>query len=265
MTMAVGEPTATAELVESAGLWRLWSFMSWQDIRQRYRGSLIGPFWVAGGIAAASLGAGTLYARILHVDLHHLVAFIAIGVALWTLLTLTLTESCYAFVGSAGLIRNAALPRPVHVLRVVSRNLIVFAHGLIVVVLVFVFTGVPLNLGALLAIPGLCLIIINLTWAGWFLAVASARFRDVIQITVYGLQFAIFITPIFWYPQMAGKRFAVLLFNPLYHLIEVVRAPLLGYGASSDDWIWVIGMAVAGWVALLLTFNALRHEVAYWI
>ena len=265
MTYTFGDGAGAAEVSRTLGLWRLWVHMSWQDIRQRYRGSVLGPFWIAGGIAAASLGAGLLYSRVLRVDTHHLVAFVSVGVAVWTLIALTLTEACHAFVGSAGLIRNTNLPRPLHILRVLNRNLIVFAHGLLVVGIVFVVTGVGVGPQAFLAVPGLLLVVANLIWAGWFLALLSTRFRDAIQLTAYGLQFAIFITPIFWYPELAGRDFAPLLFNPFYHLVEVVRGPLMGGGVAPESW-WICAvMAVVGLSAAAVSFRSLHYRVAYWL
>jgi lipopolysaccharide transport system permease protein len=253
------------ELRQSMKLWPLWTFMSWQDIRQRYRGSLLGPFWVAGGVAAASLGAGILYSRVLRVDGRELVPFVAVGIALWSLVSLTLIEACHSFTASWSLIRNAALPRPVHILRTVWRNLIVFAHSIPVVGLMLWVNGRALGPEAWLAALGMLLLMINLLWSSWVVALLSARFRDVIQLVTYGLQFVAFVTPIFWYPDLAGRHFGMLRFNPFYHWLEIVRAPLLGHAPSFENWAVSGGMAVFGSILALLSFRRFRNAIAFWV
>ena len=263
--MTPANVSALAELWESLKLWPLWTYMSWQDIRQRYRGSLLGPFWVAGGIGAASLGAGLLYSQILKTDARQLIPYTSLSIGLWTLMSLTLTEACHAFIGVSLLVHNMALPRPVHIFRVVSRNLIVFAHGLVVVALVFLLMGRAPASGSALSLVGLALMVFNLTWSSWVLALLSARFRDVVQVTFYALQFAIFVTPIFWYARMAGPKQVVLFFNPFYHLMETVRGPILGYAPTVANWEVSIGLAIVGTVVGVATFVRFRHDIAFWV
>lgn len=257
--------SAAAELRRTIALWPLWTFMSWQDIRQRYRGSLLGPLWIAGGVAAASLGAGLLYSRILRVDGRELVPFIAVGIALWSLISLTLTEACHSFTGHWTLIRNAALPRPVHILRTVWRNLIVFVHSAPVLAAFLWVYGGSLGPYSILAVPGVLLLIVNLVWSAWVLALLSARFRDVIQIVTYGLQFTAFVTPIFWYPELAGRTFGLLVANPFYHWLEVVRAPLLGHAPAPENWLVAGGMALLGSLVALLSFLRFRNDIPLWV
>ena len=253
------------ELGQALRLWPLWTFMSWQDIRQRYRGSLLGPFWVAGGVATASLGASVLFSRVLQIDNREFMPFVALGIALWSLISLTLIEACHSFTASWSLIRNAALPRPVHVLRTVWRNLIVFAHTLPVVAIMLWLNGQRLHPEAVLALLGLGLLMVNLVWAAWVIALLSARFRDVIQLITYGLQFVSFITPIFWYPDMAGRHFGMLVLNPFYHWLEVIRAPLLGHAPNPENWAVTGGMALAGTIVAILTFRRYRNDIAFWV
>jgi ABC-type polysaccharide/polyol phosphate export permease len=264
-TAAYAWMSAGQELRRSLQLWSLWSFMSWQDIRQRYRGSILGPFWIAGGVAAVSLGAGILYAQVLKVQSKDLVPFVVIGISLWTLISLTLVEACHSFMAATSLIRNSPLPRPVHVLRAVFRNMIVFAHSLPVVAAVLWLSGVNLTVDAIWALAGFGILTINLLWLSWILALLSARFRDVIQLATYGLQFVALITPIFWFPEMAGRSFGLLMANPFYHWLEIVRAPLLGRAAGIDNWTISCVMAVIGSAVAFYSFARYRHQVAVWV
>jgi lipopolysaccharide transport system permease protein len=57
----------------------------------------------------------------------------------------------------------------------------------------------------------------------------------------------------------------IIQFNPFYHLLELIRAPLLGVVPSLASWLVVLVMAVVGWGFTLLVFSRLRHRVAYWL
>jgi lipopolysaccharide transport system permease protein len=53
--------------------------------------------------------------------------------------------------------------------------------------------------------------------------------------------------------------------NPFFHLIEIVRAPLLGTLPSALNWQVGILMAMAGWVFTILFYGRFRSRIAYWL
>ena len=257
--------TAGADFARSVKLWRLSVLMAWQDIRQRYRGSLLGPLWLTASLGATSLGVGLLYSRVLHVDVHVYVSYLVLGLTLWTFLSVTLSEGCAAFVAASGLIKNNPLPVFIQIFRCVARNVFVLAHSVLVVVVVFLVVRKPLPLGALLAIPGLVLFTLNLAWMVALLAVASARFRDIPQVVQNGMQFFMFITPIFWMPNSLGARHFALTFNPFYHLVQMVRGPILGDPVDPLNWIVCGVMAVVGMLAVVLVYARHRRDIVLWV
>lgn len=54
-------------------------------------------------------------------------------------------------------------------------------------------------------------------------------------------------------------------FNPFYHFIELVRAPLLGHAPENASWFVAVGLAVFGWAVALVFFGKYRWRVAYWL
>ena len=64
-----------------------------------------------------------------------------------------------------------------------------------------------------------------------------------------------------------GKRIGLLFLNlnPIYHLFELVRAPLLGYSAQPINWMVGVGLALLGWCLSLFVFGRYRHRIAYWL
>ena len=86
------------------------------------------------------------------------------------------------------------------------------------------------------------------------------------QLVTNILQISLFLTPVFWAPeQLTGRAVLLMQFNPLYHLIALVRQPLLGEVPSITHWAAVIGMAIFGWILTIYVMGKLRHRIVYWL
>jgi ABC-type polysaccharide/polyol phosphate export permease len=96
-------------------------------------------------------------------------------------------------------------------------------------------------------------------------AIASARFRDVPQIVVSVMQFAMFMTPVFWVPGRLGRAHAILVFNPFYHMLEAMRAPLLGAQADPHTYSLLALMAVVGWALTFTIFTRTRRRIVHYL
>ena len=53
---------AVGDLIEGLARWELWSTLGWHDIRQRYRRSIVGPFWLTLSMGVMVAGLAYLYA-----------------------------------------------------------------------------------------------------------------------------------------------------------------------------------------------------------
>ncbi len=54
-------------------------------------------------------------------------------------------------------------------------------------------------------------------------------------------------------------------YNPLYHLIAIVRDPLLGKAPEPLHWIAVALITVVGWALTFHVMSRFRHRIVYWI
>ena len=256
---------AFRDLVRGARARHLWGLLGWQDIRRRYRRSVLGPFWltISMGVFVAALG--TLYGALLRVELAEYVPYLALGFIVWTLVSSMFTEGCVAFTGAEGIIKQTTQPLSVHMYRIAWRNIIVFCHNAIIfVVVALVFSHWPGWTG-LLALPGLVLVCLNGVWAGLLLGIVSARFRDVPPLVASIMRVAFFLTPIIWMPSLLPGRALLLEFNPFYHFLELVRAPLLGQVPGLVSWLAVAGMTLGGWLVTFALFRRYRWRIAYWV
>jgi lipopolysaccharide transport system permease protein len=152
-------------------------------------------------------------------------------------------------------------------LRLVWRNILILGHNLIIFPLVLMAVGKPLDWVALISVAGFALLLLNLTWLALVLGVFCTRYRDMPQIVVSIMQVFFYLTPIMWMPSMIPERASIFLLdlNPFYHLLEIVRAPLLGQAPSPLNWSVSLGLCVVGWAVALIFYGKYKRRIAYWL
>ena len=262
-------PSQTAlalfDLIQGARAHHLWHVLGWQDIRQRYRRSVLGPFWLTLSMGALVAALGTLYGMLFKVEMAAYVPHLALGFIVWALISGVITDGCNVFINAESIIKQVGLPLSIHAYRLLWRNLLILFHNAAVFVVVAAIFGVWPGWAGFLALPGLALLCLNGLWAVLLLGIISARFRDVPPIVGSIVRICFFVTPIIWMPELVPQRAMVLEFNPFYHLVEVVRAPLLGELPTVSSWIAVLSMTVGGWVLAFAFFRRYRRRIAYWV
>jgi homopolymeric O-antigen transport system permease protein len=257
--------TISQEILGGFRVWRVWFVMGWDDIRQRYRRSVIGPFWITLSMGAFVLLLSIIYSRLFHMELQHYMPYLTIGYVVWGFMSSAVNDSCIAFTDAARIIKQIKLPYSVYVLRVVWRNFIVFLHTIVIYIPVAIVFKVKPDFAALLAIPGLILVSVNLVWMTMVIAVLSTRFRDIQPIVGTVVMLGMFATPIMWPVSSLGDARIVAELNPVYHLIEITRAPLLGDYASWHSWLIACGMAVVGSAAAAALMVRAARRIVFWI
>src|SRR5690242_5271600 len=97
MTIATRNRWAMSDLIEGMHLWRLAWALGWLDIRLRYRGSMLGPFWltISTGVMVAALG--VLYSTLFKIELRDYLPFLALSQVLWGFLAALVSEACTVF------------------------------------------------------------------------------------------------------------------------------------------------------------------------
>lgn len=241
--------------------------LGWQDVKQRYRRSALGPFWLTISMGVMIATIGIVFGNIFNAPMAEFLPFLTVGMIVWTFMSSVIAEGCLGFVAAEGVIKQLPLPLFIHVLRVVWRNFLILAHNIVIFPLVLIAVGKPIGIEAFLGIPALLLVCINLAWVVLILAVLCARYRDLPQMVNSLLQVVFYLTPIMWLPTLLPQRTAsyLLVWNPLYHLIDIVRAPLLTADASVLSWEVSLGLAVAGWAIALAVYGRYKTRIAFWL
>jgi ABC-type polysaccharide/polyol phosphate export permease len=257
---------ALNDIGHGAARWWIWSNMAWEDIRLRYRGSILGPFWLTLSMAVMIATLGVVYSTIFKTKIHTYLPFLTLGLILWTFVSAVVTEGCNCFIGAEPIIRQVRMPFTTHVLRTLYRNLIVLGHNAVVYLAVAWWFAVPLDARAWLALPGLLIEIVNGVWICLLLGMLSARFRDIVPIVASVIQIVFFTTPILWFPDFLNGHYRWIVdFNPIYAMIEIVRAPLLGQSVSAGLWQLALAVTLVGWALALAAFARFRARIPFWV
>lgn len=254
------------ELLDTLKAPHLWGVLAWYDIKQRYRRSVLGPFWLtfSTGIMIAALG--VVWSLIFHMKIEEYLPYYACGQVIWSYYSGQINEACTGFIQFDGLMKQTRLPLPSFLLRLVMRNLIIFFHNFVVVIVVISFFGRGWSWTALAAIPGLLLASVCIFFVSICVAIPCTRFRDLQPIVQNLITVGFYITPILWKPEAVGPQFAwIVEFNPVAHLLNVVRDPLLGTLPPLASWEWVCAMIVVFGLIASGLLARYRHRVAYWL
>ena len=281
---------AFADVREAWDHRELWGHLGWQDIKQRYRRSVIGPLWITISMGTTALALGLLYSVLFKTDVATFLPYVTVGFIVWNFIVGCVTEGTDVFIANEGLIKHLPAPITVHVMRMVWRQVLFLLHNLVVyaVVLAIFFTSLDhqyrigetspwqpgLSWTIVLAIPGFALLAVNAVWISLLFGVISTRFRDIPPVVNSFINLVFFMTPIVWDAGVLNRvtgggdgdwRMLIAELNPVYHFVEIVRAPLLGHTVDWHHWAIVGGFTVFGWFAALVILRNYRARVSYWV
>ena len=241
---------AFRDVVKSAALWHIWTRLGLQDVRLKFRRSMIGASWIFVNLAVMVISIGFIYANLLGQDPREFIPYLTIGMILWGYLTNSIIDGGNAFIHAEGYIKQISLPIYVYIFRSFTSISLTTLITMGAFVIVALFYQLPVRPGTLLAIPGLVMMMAASLLLTTIFAHLNARFRDVAHMATVGMQVLFYVTPVIFPASLLRHRrdlSLVIELNPLYHLLEVVRQPLL-YGVAAS---WHSYAAVAAIIAVL--------------
>lgn len=256
---------AVADITVGLSRWRTSYKLGLQDIELRYKRSLLGPFWISAALVATVLALAYVFADVFKSDFVTYVSFIGAGLLVWQLILALVTESCGSVTEHTPFLQNVRMPLSVIAGRIVVRNSIVFAHNLVAITVLLAIFGAHVQPVALLALPGALVVLMFGYFLSMVLGPICTRFRDIPLVIQSGMQVVFFLTPIFWMPEAVTDRPMFVASNPFFHLIELVRMPLLGREPTLLNWqvgLWCCAITA---ILALIVVATTRKRINLWL
>lgn len=263
---------AWADLVRGFSQRELWLQLGWQDIKQRYRRSVLGPLWITIATGVMALALGLLYSVLFKIPVAQFLPHVTVGLIMWNFIAGCIKEGSEVFIANEGLIKQLPSALSVHVYRLVWKQTLFLMHNMVIWVILMAIFPRPLGWDILLGIPALALLIANGVWVTMFFGIVATRYRDFSPLLEALTQLLFYVTPIVWttetlYSQggAVSERAKLAMVNPLYHYMEVIRAPLIGAPIHPLNWIVVGFCTVIGLFIAMLAMRQWRFRVSYWV
>ncbi|MGX1857391.1 galactan export ABC transporter permease subunit Wzm/RfbD [Dietzia sp. NPDC055340] len=250
----------------------LWLSLGWQDIKQRYRRSTLGPLWITIATGVMAVALGFLYSILFQIPLADFLPHVTVGLIMWGFISGCIKEGSEVFIANEGLIRQLPSALSVHVYRLVWRQFLFLVHNLVIWVVLMIVFPRPLGWELLLSVLGLAVLMINGVWVSMLFGILATRFRDIAPLLDSMVQLLFYMTPIVWTTQtlyeqggQIADRARIAELNPLYHYLEIVRAPMLGQPVAAYHWWIVLGCTAVGLLLAFLALRKFRSRVPYWV
>ena len=236
------------------------------EIKYKYRRSTLGPFWITISQAIYIGALGLVFGKLFQLRDVNFLPFLTAGMLLWSFTTGCLTESAAVVLNRKGELLDGSGNPLSFVLQIVFRNGIIFLHHIIVFVIVAIVFSVKPGWGTVLFLPiGFALLIANVFWMSAFLALLIPRYRDLDPLVTSAIQICFFVTPIMWHPSLLGEHEKWVNLNPFFHLLQVIRSPVLGEGIPLLSLGISAGLLVIGFGLFYLLLSRVSPRLTYWI
>jgi lipopolysaccharide transport system permease protein len=266
--LVVIEPSKSWAPLNLPDLWtyrELLFFLTWRDIKVRYKQTALGVAWAVIQPVTTMIIFTLFFGRLAGVPSDGIPypIFAFSGLLLWTFLSNAITSSSSSLLGDSRLITKVYFPRMIIPCAAVGAGLVDLAIASVILAGLMAYYGVMITWGVLL-LPLLILLVMLLALGiGMWMAALNVKYRDVRYALPFMIQLWMFASPIIYSSSMIGKRWRWLYsLNPLAGLIEAVRSSLFG---RPMDWAALAVSAVIT-VALLIysayTFRRLEKSFA---
>lgn len=245
-----------------------WMYSSWLDIITRYRRTRLGLLWIVIPTAVFIAAIGNVYARVMGHDPEFYLPYLATGYVVFRFLVQCLSESSSIMRSHKAFIMDGRTCLTDYVLRSVAKSFFHFACSLLVVVAALAWSPLTSAWNVLTLVLTLPVVIANSIWLSSCMSMIGARYADSGEMVTTAMRFGLLLTPILWvgdrFPPQTFGWWAVHL-NPAYHLITLVRNPVLGEPVPASSIGFVAVMTVLGWTAAVLLYRRYARFVPLWI
>lgn len=259
--------SAIKDVIAGAKQYEYWTVFGMNDIKAKYRRSKIGQWWITLSVATFIFVIGGLYRGIFDADSGTYLVYLAVGYITWLFIQDSVNLGCMIIIQAKSVMMQQSWPISTFVYRLIYREILIFAHHIILVPLILIWVGLwPGFGGILLSFLGFILVVFTAFWVAMLLAIISLRYRDFPPIAQSVIRVAFFATPVIWIERNLGTFGEwVVLLNPFGYFLKIVRDPILGYGFPTQAWLVAISISLVTMLISIMTIAFTKKRISYWL
>ena len=248
------ERTNSWKIFDLSELWayrELLFFLTWRDVRVRYKQAVLGMGWVVLQPLLMTLVFTIFLGVIVRVpsDGVPYPIFAYSGLLLWTFFSGAISGSGNSLVGNAHLITKVYFPRLLVPLASILARVVDLVVALVMLVGLMIYFRVGVSTGLLMAPVMIILLALLALGLGMWTSALNVKYRDVGLALPVFIQLWMFVSPVVYPLTLVPERWRfVYSLNPLVGIIEGFRAALFG---KTFNW-QALGISAIVTVALLV-------------
>lgn len=198
------------------------------DLKIRYRRSILGPIWISLSFLITVIFLSFVWTKVFNQNIKNFIWYFSIGLLVWNFIAGVISSSYMLFTESSGILLNFNINKDILITRNIVRELWVFFHALLVLILIGVYVGPNISIQSLLlTLIGFIMVVLILFNLSYLVSILVLRYRDLKEIFSTAINLLYYVTPILWpIENLSGAEY-IYMFNPFFHLVNVVRAPLI--------------------------------------
>lgn len=232
--LVIIKPSASWAALRLGDLWlyrELLYFLTWRDVKVRYKQTVLGASWAILQPLMTMLIFTFLFGGLAGITSNGIPypIFAYAGLLIWTFFANAVTNSANSIVGSATLITKIYFPRMIIPGASVSAGLVDMAVAFLLLIALMVYYRVPPSLTSLMILPLVALSSLLALGVGMWLSALNVKYRDVRYAVPFLIQLWMFASPVI-YPAswLPAKWRWILVLNPLTGILENFRVAVFG-------------------------------------
>ncbi len=236
-------------------------------VETSYTGLWLGRFWGSINYILMVLTMTVVYSAVLGADPYEYFPHLALGLALWNLISAQMTDSCRSVKDNLNLAQEFPFPPTLYfaVTNIVAaKNFL--EQGLISLIGSILALGLmDTPLPYLQAVFGAVIAFVACGLFGLFIGIIATALQDISHLLKAILRIAFLVTPIIWQKDMRPIPSWIYNDNPFYHLIELFRAPLMGDDVAALSYWVAISMIFISLILCSIAYPSFRKTYLLWI
>lgn len=246
---------------------RIWATFALRAAGNRYRRSVLGPWWQTLSTLIFVFGLAVLRSGLGGTDLREAIPYVGLGYVAFGLSSGGLMAGMNAYIGAGPELSTSRAPYSGYVMRAVTIEVIDFLHDAVAVLVMAAVLALAVSASWLWSFLAVILIVMSSFGAGLWLGPLAARFRDIPPLVSSVLRLMFLLTPIFWSIDnlAANDRSWLAWWNPFTYQVLAFRDPILGTGHHFLPLLVTAGLALGNLALGLCAFVVCRARVPYWV